>query len=329
MEEPSLNTDTSTSSLERQGAVLGVFARLLSTHRCNGVTSLQTRTTQQQEFPKLFCPEGLEATVPSLEIDNVQHGMKRLEDDVANRMSTPFTVHQISELSLIPLRILTNATLSFEQLWKARLRQSAAALRRSTNVELPAIPNNLLSATVTEYQTVEYVNRVSDDETVIPIVVCIVMDWNLKNTITTLRMEAPGIVQGQFREEKLLKAVVELDTSKLLASMMQQAKILAKASISVYWQTTSPVSNVLPIKALPQNTQAIRDDREDEEEEEGSNEEESFQGFSVDGKTPLEKLFDNDVMPPPKPREQPLSSLDLLSAAAEQEAARNAYSSPV
>ena len=326
MQENMSDTPTPTSTLDHQGAVLRAFASLLSTHLCNGITSPETRNKQFEQFPTLFDPEGLEVTVPSLEIDKIAHHNKSLEAETAERLSIPFTVHRLTELWDIPLRVLTNATATFETLWRARLRQSAAALRRSTYVEPPPIPTNLLSATVAEYQTPQYVNRAGENETVIPIVLQIVMDWNLNNAVTTLRMEAPGIVQGQFRDGKLVKAVLELDTSKLLASMMQQAKILAKASIAVYWQTGPPVSNVLPTIATPQ-PQAIRNEEKEEEEEE----DEPFPGYKSDEKTPLEQLFDNDVMPPPKPRQQPEhhqpSSLDLLSAAAEQEAARNAHSS--
>ena len=229
------------------------FASLLSGALTSGLEK------QTSKLPRVrYC------SVPSLMIKQKKTGFfpsnskPLLENAAASNLSSPVEIAP-HRLDALPLNLLWNLSKSFLYLVDSRLRFSMKALAQRGDSRLlfallsadPVQPTTI----VTTFRTLAFCEA-TDEGYVLPLVLEVVLDLTILGNLHTVRVEAPGTIEGTFvGGDSILDSVqVQLDTGALLQSMMKVAREAVRHAVS---EAITIVSHVLHDKT----EQALYEDR--------------------------------------------------------------------
>jgi hypothetical protein len=172
-----------------------------------------------------------------------------------------------SNIDQVPMRLLTNVTVSFKQLLCSRLRASMSALIETTvklgDFDKAKVLRRLfnsrecikISTVVTSYTVLTNADQHQPPGKVTEALVFeIIIDAKMMGTVHTVTLQVPGTISAVINPNDYLLQSVDIvfDTVNFLKTMMEQARMLVKKTMKRAAKITAAYIHMKKKRAPPQ-----------------------------------------------------------------------------
>jgi hypothetical protein len=188
-----------------------------------------------------------------------------MEDSAASNLRETMAVKR-DDMSSLPLTLLWNVSKSFMFLVDSRTRSAITALAQQTrksspmDMERTRLMSEMLSSkassitptmVVTSFRTLAFSDHI-ESGLVVPLVLEVSIDLDVLGDKVSLRLEAPGTIQGSFKSLNnegyltLTNIEVSIDTAALLKSMMVKAKAVVRRAVGIAMRKSTAIVQTIP-----------------------------------------------------------------------------------